>query len=74
MEQVPENMSETDVSVIACERLAEIREVIQTVRQQGSMTDELYLADHLLSMSELAFLEIFGKHPYAGSDMLPGQM
>ncbi len=46
---------------IARHRLGEIRQLIQIVKKSGAQTDDLMFADHLISMSALAFEQLADK-------------
>lgn len=61
MANAPIAIDQAYVCDIARNRLGEIRQLIQIVRKQGGQTEDLMLADHLLSMSALAFEEMAGK-------------
>ncbi len=61
MANAPIAIDHAYVCDIARNRLSEIRELIQIVRRQGGQTEDLLLADHLISMSELAFEEMADK-------------
>ncbi len=57
----PVSIDQAYVCDIARNRLGEIRQLIQIVRKQGVQSEDLLLADHLLSMSALAFEELAEK-------------